>query len=114
MTNDERPDSLLGPFRVLDLADVRGMLCGKILADLGADVIKVEPPAGDSSRNIPPFYHDIPDPEKSLYWFGLNTNKRGVTLDLETSNGRDTFKKLVSNSDFVIESFSPGHMDSES
>jgi crotonobetainyl-CoA:carnitine CoA-transferase CaiB-like acyl-CoA transferase len=112
MTDGGQTDSLLGHYRVLDLADVKGMLCGKILADLGADVIRVEPPGGDPGRNIPPFYNDIPDPEKNLYWFGFNTNKRGITLDLETDDGRDRLKRLTESSDFVIESFPPGYMDS--
>ena len=60
---------MLSPYRALDLTNDKGFLCGKVLADLGADVIKVEPPGGDPSRNIGPFYHGIPDPEKSLYWF---------------------------------------------
>jgi crotonobetainyl-CoA:carnitine CoA-transferase CaiB-like acyl-CoA transferase len=88
------------------------MLCGKILGDLGADVIKVEPSGGDPSRNIPPFYHDIPDREKSLFWYGFNTSKRGIALDLENKDGRDKFRNLVERSDFVVESFPPGYMDS--
>ena len=74
--------------RVLDVADEKGLLAGKILGDLGADVIKIEPPSGDPARNIGPFYHDIPDPEKSLYWFAFNANKRGTTLNIETSDGQ--------------------------
>ena len=58
-----------------------------------------------------PFYHDIPDPEKSLYWFAHNLNKRGITLDIETNDGRELFKKLVKTADIVIESFAPGYMD---
>ena len=63
---------LLSGYRVLDLTDDKGFLCGKILGDLGADVIKVEPSRGDPSRKIGPFYHDIPEPNKSLYWFAYN------------------------------------------
>ncbi len=103
---------LLGSFRVLDLADEKGAFTGKILGDLGADVIKIEKPGGDESRNIGPFYHNIPDPEKSLFWFAYNLNKRGITLNIETRDGRQMFKDLVSRADFVIESFSPGFMDS--
>ena len=69
---------LLDSYRVLDLADHRGQFCGKILADLGADVIKVEPPEGDPARSIGPFIDDDPDPEKSLYWFAFNANKKSV------------------------------------
>ncbi len=87
------------------------MLCGKLLGDLGADVIKIEPPGGSASRNQPPFYHDIADPEKSLEWLYLGVNKRGVTLNLETDAGRDVFRRLVATAGFVVESFEPGHMD---
>jgi crotonobetainyl-CoA:carnitine CoA-transferase CaiB-like acyl-CoA transferase len=97
-------------FCALDLTDHKGQFCGKILADLGVDVIKIEPPGGDPARNKPPFYHDIPDPEKSLYWFAYNTNKRGITLDLEADGDRDLFKRLVEKADFVVESFPPGYM----
>jgi len=97
--------------RVLDLTDEKGLLCGRILADLGADVIKIERPGGDCSRNIGPFYHDTPSPEKSLYWFIYNANKRGITLDIKNKDGQHIFKKLVGRADLVIESYSPGYMD---
>ena len=102
---------MLASFRALDLTDEKGFLCGRILGDLGADVIKIEKPGGDPARNIGPFYHDIPDPEKSLYWFVYNANKRGITLNVETSDGQEIFKRLVEAADFVIESFPPGHME---
>jgi len=105
-------DLLLADFRALDLTDETGFLCGRILADLGAEVIKVERPGGDKSRNIGPFYHDIPDPEKSLYWFAFNTNKKGITLNIESHEGRDILRKLVKKADFVIESFSVNYLDS--
>ena len=97
--------------RALDLTDEKGFLCGKILADLGVDVIKVEKPGGDPSRRIGPFWHDIVHPEKSLYWFAYNSDKRGITLNIETADGREIFKKLVKTSDFIIESFPPGYME---
>jgi crotonobetainyl-CoA:carnitine CoA-transferase CaiB-like acyl-CoA transferase len=97
--------------RALDLTDENGFLCGKILADLGADVIKIERPGGDPSRRIGPFWADVPHPEKSLYWFAYNSNKRGITLNIETADGREIFKELVKTADFVIESFPPGFMD---
>ncbi|MEE8472722.1 MAG: CoA transferase, partial [Dehalococcoidia bacterium] len=103
--------SPLSPYRALDLTAEKGFLCGKILGDLGADVIKVEPPGGEPSRNIGPFYHDIPDPQRSLHWFALNTSKRGITLDLEDPAGKDLFRRLVLKADFVIETFPPGRMD---
>lgn len=104
-------ETLLEGFRALDLTDEGGLLCGKILADLGADVIKVEKPGGDRVRNIGPFYHDIPSPEKSLFWFSFNLNKKGITLDIENPDGQEIFKRLVETADFVLESFSPGYMD---
>ncbi len=79
---------MLSPFRVLDLSDESGYLCGRILGDLGADVIKVEPPRGDAGRTHAPFYKDDPDPEKSLYWIAYNINKRGKTLDINQQTGR--------------------------
>ena len=109
--SQRRENSLLGPYRVLDLSDEKGVLCGKILADLGADVIKVEPPGGDPMRHIAPFCHDTPDPEKSLYWFTFNTSKRSVTLDITRTDGQEIFKKLVKTADFVIECFPPGYLD---
>ena len=104
-------EAMLSPYKALDLTDHKGFLCGKILADLGADVIKIEPPGGCPSRNIGPFYGNIPHPERSLYWFVYNANKRGVTLDIETAQGRDILKKLAARADFIIESFSPGYLD---
>jgi len=103
---------MLQPYRALDLSDHNGYLCGKILGDLGADVIKIEKPRGDPGRAIGPFYKDIPDPGKSLYWFAFNANKRGVTLNIKSADGREIFKRLVKTADFVIESFPPGYMDS--
>lgn len=104
--------SYLDGLRVLDLADRQGFLCGRILGDLGADVIKIEPPGGDPSRKIGPFYHDIPDPEKSLLWFAYNGNKRGITLNLEKEKGKALFRKLAKNAAVVIESFPPGYLNS--
>lgn len=83
-----------------------------LLADMGADVIKVEPPGGEPDRSIGPYYHDESNPERSLFWFAYNRNKRGVTLDIETAKGRDIFKRLVKTADMVIETFNPGYMSS--
>ncbi len=102
---------MLSHCRALDLTDDTGFLCGKTLADLGADVIKIERPGGDPSRRIGGFWGDTPDPEKSLYWFAYNSNKRGITLNIESAEGREIFIKLVKTADFVIESFPPGYMD---
>lgn len=111
MAERENHAGLLSPFRVLDLTDELGFLCGKILGDLGADVIKVERPGGDPARSIGPFFHDQPHPEKSLYWFGFNNNKRGVTLNLESPRGGELFLQLVAGAHFIIESFTPGYLD---
>ncbi len=67
-------------YRALDLTDEKGYLCGKILGDLGADVIKVEKPEGDPSRGLGPFYKNTVDPQKSILWFAHNTSKRSITL----------------------------------
>jgi len=111
MAATDRKAGLLSPYRVLDLSNELGFLCGKILGDLGADVIKIEPPGGDPARRLGPFYGDQPDPEKSLFWFGFNNNKRGITLNLESARGRELFAQLVAKADFVIETFTPGYLD---
>ena len=103
--------ALLQPYRVLDLTNEVGELAGRILADLGADVIKIEPPYGDPSRWRPPFYADRPDRESSLPWWASNLNKRSIVLDLETRRGQATFRRLVETADFVLESFRPGYLD---
>lgn len=109
----QRDKTVLGGYRALDLADEMGAICSWALAALGAEVIKVEPPEGDSSRSIPPFYEGIPHPEKSLFFFAYNTNKKSITLNLETTDGRTIFKELVRSADFVIESFKPGYMEAQ-
>ncbi|MCL4181881.1 MAG: CoA transferase [Burkholderiaceae bacterium] len=103
-------ERMLQGCRALDLTDETGFLCGKMLADLGVDVIKVERPGGDASRRVGPFCHDVPDRDGSLYWFAYNADKRGITLDIESRDGRRIFLDLVKVSHFVIESFPPGHM----
>src|SRR5919106_2151603 len=103
---------MLSPYRVLDLTDERGILCGKIFADLGADVIQVEPPGGSSARRIGPFYHDEVHLERSLYWWAYAANKRSITLNLSTSDGRALLTRLIQSAHFLIESFAPGHMAS--
>ena len=86
----------LGGVRVLELADgVSGPYCGKLLAGMGADVLKVESPSGDPSRREGPFPGDLPDPEKSGLYLHLNTGKRSVTLDLEREGGRTLFRLIL-------------------
>jgi len=110
MENANRSGPLSG-YRVLDLAGPLGLHCTKLLADMGADVIKIEPPFGDESRRLPPFKDDIPHPEKSLYFLHFNTNKRGITLDIEKPDGRGIFLELAGKADVVIETAKPGRMD---
>jgi crotonobetainyl-CoA:carnitine CoA-transferase CaiB-like acyl-CoA transferase len=101
---------LLSPYRVLDLTTERGLLCGQLLGDMGADVIKVEPPGGSPARRLGPFLDDQPDPNRSLYWWAYNRNKRSITLDIDRPDGRELLRRLVARSDFLIESFNPGEM----
>lgn len=104
-------EQMLGHLRGLDLTDANGFLAGKILADLGVNIIKIEKPGGDPSRHTGPYYREQPDPAKSLYWYGYNSNKKGVTLDIEKEAGRELFKKIAATADFIIESFPLGYMD---
>jgi len=101
---------LLSGLRVLDLSDQKGVYCCKILADLGADVIRIEPPGGDPMRRIGPFFNGEPHPEKSLYWFHMNTNKKSITLNLNNDDGKELVKKLVATADVMVETFPPGHL----
>ncbi len=101
----------LSGLRVLDLANEMGLYCTKLLADLGADVIKIEPPEGDAARGIGPFYRDQVHREKSLTWFHFNTNKRGITLNLQTADGRGLFEQLAARADVIVETFAPGTLE---
>lgn len=107
--------TLPGPFaglRVLELADETGQFCGKLLGDLGADVVKIEPPGGERNRHVAPFLDDIPHPERSLSFWYYNTSKRGITLNLETADGRQLFGRLAATSDVILETFRPGFLAS--
>ena len=103
-------DQALSHFRVLDLSqEVAGPFCTKLLADLGADVIKIEAPeVGDSARSRPPFFHDIPDKEGSLLFLYLNANKRSMTVDLRSPKEVEILKSLVRTADVLVENFPPG------
>ncbi|MBI4285667.1 MAG: CoA transferase [Chloroflexi bacterium] len=103
-------ETLLDNYRVLDLTEGFCQIAGKLLGDLGADVIKVEPPGGSPSRDIGPFYKDIPHRERSLSWFAYNVNKRSMTLNLETATGKKLFCRLAERADVVLESFPPGYV----
>ncbi len=97
--------------RVLDISyGIAGGMCGRYLADYGADVIKVEPPDGDPLRRTGPFFQNDPHPEKSLQFFAANLNKRGITLELGQGQGRQLYRDLVKHADVIVESFKPGHL----
>ncbi len=112
MTDPADTPLALDDIRVLDLAGEPGMYCGKLLAELGADVVKIEPPGGDPARRIEPFFHDEVDPNKSLYFFGLNSSKRSITLDIASADGQALFKRLLPTADVVVETFPPGYLES--
>ena len=95
--------SALKGLRILELANERIAFAGKLLADMGADVILIEPPGGDPSRHYPPFANDQPGSESSLWWWHYNTSKRGVVLDLDKAEDRERFKQLVASADMVLE-----------
>jgi crotonobetainyl-CoA:carnitine CoA-transferase CaiB-like acyl-CoA transferase len=98
------PENALKGIRVIELGQgVSAPFCGKLFADYGADVIKVEPPGGDDARRWGPFPKDQPHPEKSGLFFFLNTNKRGVTLDVSTAEGRERLLALVAQADVLVE-----------
>lgn len=106
----KKKDGALSAYRILDLSDSRAAYCTKLFADLGADVIKIERPEGDPGRTIPPFVDDIPHFEKSLYFLHRNAGKRGVTLNIETLDGKDIFMKLVKTADVLVENSPPDYM----
>ncbi|HEY7270721.1 MAG TPA: CoA transferase [Dehalococcoidia bacterium] len=99
-------------YRVLDLAAGFSLYCTKLLADLGADVIRIEPPGGAAVRRAEPFAGDEAGDERSLQHLYFNTSKRAITLDLEQEAGRDVFRRLAASADVVVEAFWPGHMAS--
>ena len=92
----------------MDLADLSGAVCGRILADLGADVVKVEAPGGEADRMQPPFVGDVENSTRSIPWLAANVNKRGITCDLKSTEGRALFAGLATGARIVIESFAPG------
>ena len=98
--------------RILELSDEKGQFCGKLFGDLGADVIKIEPPDGERNRHVGPFLDDIPHPERSLSFWYYNTSKRGITLNLQTADGRALFRRLAATADVILETFRPGYLAS--
>lgn len=106
-------DGLVSDLRVLDISQgIAGPLAAKLLADQGAEVIKVEPPEGDYARRRGPFPYNIPHPEKSLTFAYFNTGKKGVTLNIRTSTGAALLKALARKADILIEDLPPGEMAS--
>ena len=102
---------MLSPYRVLDLSDERGQLCGHVLASLGAEVIAIEPPGGTRTRTIAPFAGDVESPDTSLWHWSYNRGKKSVVLDLQTDEGREELLRLAIGADFLIESAGPGGME---
>ena len=112
MTDTNTNPGPLAGLRILELADEKGQFCGKLFADLGADVVKIEPPGGEPCRHVGPFMDDIPHPDRSLSFWYYNTSKRGITLDLATEDGAALFRRLAAGADIVLETFRPGYLAS--
>ena len=110
MTDATRSAQLLSGYRVLDLTSSIGPLCGKLLRDLGMDVLKVEPPEGDPMRREPPFAKGHSAPEGSLRFGYLNAGKRSLTLDVNSRRGRSLLLDLVGRTDVIVEDFQPGEL----
>ena len=106
------PSELLKGFRLLDLTDEKGALCGKMFADLGAEVIKVEPIGGCSTRRIPPYLEDKADADHCLYSIAYHAGKKSVTANLASADGRALVADLAAKSDFLVESYPLGYLDS--
>lgn len=96
--------SVLTGLRVLELSNERIAFAGKLMADMGADVVLIEPPGGDPARGYAPFAGDRADPEASLWWWHYHTSKRGIVLDLDKAEDRARFKDLVAGADMLLES----------
>lgn len=103
---------MLSAYRVVDLTDERGLIAGMMLADLGADVIAVEPPGGNRARGQGPFAGGIEDGEHSLPWWAYARHKRSMTADLESDEGRERVRALVASADVLLESFDVGYLES--
>ena len=103
--------SFLNGVRVIELADELGEYCGKVLAGLGADVIKVEPPGGEKTRGYGSFYDDIPHPNRSLHFWHYNFGKRGVVLDLASDEDRQRFMRLAETADIVLDARPRGYLN---
>ncbi len=111
MKVQQTKNKLLGGIQILDLSDEKASFCTKLLADIGARVIKIERPGGDPSRKHRPFWGKASHPENSLSFCYNNTNKLGITLNLEHDDGKLLFSRLVERTDIVVESFYPGDLE---
>ena len=100
-------------YRVLDLTDLSGQLCGRVLADLGMEVIKIEPPGGDPVRYLAPFVKLSNGSELSTSFAHLNAGKSSKVLDLAKEADREVFRELVKTADVVLESFQPGELETK-
>lgn len=110
-TNNVQPNGLLTGINALDLADEKASFCTKILADLGARIIKIEKPGGNQSRKKGPFLNNVPRPQQSLSFYYNNIGKSGITLDIENKKGRSIFLRLLEITDVVVETFPPGYLE---
>ncbi|WP_206811713.1 CaiB/BaiF CoA transferase family protein [Paradesulfitobacterium ferrireducens] len=104
--------NIFNNLRIVELAGELGAYTGKLYADLGAEVIRVESLEGDPTRREKPFYKDVPGTENGLRYQYLNTNKKGIVLDITTPEGKEAFLKLIPTIDLLIESFAPGYLES--
>ncbi len=109
--SEREAPAALAHLRVVELGDVPAAYAGRLLGDLGADVIKVEPPEGAPERRLPPFAGGVAGPERSLTFLHANTNKRSLVLDLSAEGDRDTFTKLLLSADVFIEATPPGRLE---
>ena len=107
-----QPTAALDHLRILDLTNDLGQMCPRALGDLGADVIKVEPPDGDPTRRMAPFAGDEPGPERSLRFIHANRSKRSAVIDLDSAEGRDIVRALAERSDILVEDRTPGYLAS--
>jgi crotonobetainyl-CoA:carnitine CoA-transferase CaiB-like acyl-CoA transferase len=111
VTEPDHSGANLGGLRVIELADEQAEYAGQLLAGLGADVIKVEPPGGSPTRRIGPFYEDIENPERSLFFWQYNRGKRSVVVDLDGPDGPGRLLELLSKADVLLESTPRGQLD---
>ena len=102
---------VLDGIRVLDLTGYLTQMGARVLGDLGADVVKIEPPGGDPARRLGPFAGGIPDPERSLRFIHANRSKRSAVVDLGSTDGREQLRMLARRADVVVEDFAPGYLD---